>query len=208
MTLFSVSSPSDSAAIVILAGGMSSRFGSDKALAPWNDRGSILDNVIEAAYSSCSQVALSVKEASDYPEKKIRKIPDVIKGMGPLGGLYSAFVHLEAQWIMVLACDMPLVEPLLLRHMLGLKTWAPAIVPYCRGRFEPLHAIYHRSLLPLVEYLLENRRLKMRQLLDPLPKYLVSEAEVIKVAGSLECLSNINTLQEFKRLSPRNFFQK
>ncbi len=191
-------SPADSATIVVLAGGESSRFGTNKALVPWNKRGTILDNVIEKALKAYPDVALSVKRAGDYPDKHLKKFPDVVRGKGPLGGLYSAFLQAEADWMMILACDMPLIDSSLLRYMLGIRTWAPVIIPFCRGRFEPLHAIYHRSLLPIVEYLIETERLRMKQLLDLVPKRLVLEDEIEGKSDCLRCFCNINTVSDLE----------
>jgi molybdopterin-guanine dinucleotide biosynthesis protein A len=202
MTGYFVRPPLNSVTVVILAGGKSSRFGSNKALACWNEKGSILDNIIDKVLPLCPDTALSVKIPEDYPEITLAKFSDIMKEKGPIGGLYSALFHSGTQWVMLLACDMPLVEPKILKYMLGIRTWAPVIVPYVRGRFEPLHALYHRSLFPLVENLLEKDRLKMRELLDLVPKYLVREKEIIRTAGSLKCLANINTLSEFRKLAP------
>ncbi len=194
--------PIDSVTIVILAGGKSSRFGSNKALAPWGQQGSILENIVQVAKSACPRVALSVRSPGDYPSIKMTKFPDIVQGKGPLGGLYSAIQGVDTSWIMILACDMPLVQSGFIKYMLEIKTWAPVIVPAVKGRFEPLHAVYHRSLLPLVENLLKRDRLCMRALFDMVPVYAVKEQEMVRAAGSLVCLSNINTMVEFKRLAP------
>jgi len=202
MTGYFVKPPVNSVTVVILAGGKSSRFGSNKALACWSEKGSILDNIIDKVQPLCHAVALSVKNPEDYRDITLEKFSDIMKEKGPMGGLYSALFHSSTEWVMLLACDMPLVEPKILKYMLGIRTWAPVIVPCVHGRFEPLHALYHRSLIPIVKNLLERDKLKMTDLFDLVPKYLVREKEIIQAAGSLKCLANINTPSEFRKLVP------
>ena len=185
--------------MVIMAGGKSSRFGGNKALAPWKNNATIIENIIETAQQVSSKVALSVRDSADYPQVRLPRFPDILKDRGPLGGLHSALFHCQTQWVMLLACDMPLVDLQLLRYMVEIETWAPLIIPCWQGRFEPLHAIYHRSLLPLVENLVEKNRLRMRELTDKVPKFLVMEEDIIRITGSLKCLSNVNTPAEFEK---------
>lgn len=192
--------PARSVNAVILAGGKSSRFGSNKALASWNKKGNILDNIIEKARTACGSAALSVRNIQDYPQYKLPKFPDIEKEKGPMGGLYSALFHSTTEWIFLLGCDMPLIEPKLLKYMIEIRTWAPVIIPFCRNRFEPLHAVYHRSLLPIAENLIRRDKLRMRELLDLVPMYVVDEKKIIDIAGSLRCLSNINTLSQFRKI--------
>ncbi len=193
--------PGQSITAVILAGGKSTRFGSNKALACWNEKGSLIENVIQKAGKVCGHVALSVRDSKDYPQIHLPKLTDIIKGKGPLSGLHSALCHCRTRWIMLLACDMPLIDRHLLSYMVEINTWAPLIIPYCRGRYEPLHAIYHKSLFPLVEHLIEHNRLRMRELIDIVPRFIIRETDILKTAGSLNCLSNINTLVDFKKAS-------
>ena len=142
-----------------------------------------------------------MKDVSDYPEVKLPKYPDLFPGKGPMAGLHSALLHATTPRVMLLACDMPLVNPALISYMLKIRTWAPVIIPYCNERFEPLHAIYHGSLLPIIELLIARNRLKMKDILDMVPKFLIRKKTIKDITGSLNCLSNINTLVEFNRLS-------
>ncbi|CAN5340872.1 molybdenum cofactor guanylyltransferase [soil metagenome] len=68
----------------ILAGGRSSRFGSDKALAMLRGK-PLIDHAREALFSQCGDVVIVGREGgvADWPAP----------GMGPLGGLAGAMHH-------------------------------------------------------------------------------------------------------------------
>ena len=183
--------------IVILAGGKSSRFGSNKALAPWKGS-TIIETILEKVSKVTNDVAISVGASDPYPEINIKKIFDRHPGLGALGALHACLMDQSHDRVMLIACDMPLIEPTFVKFMTDIETWAPAIVPYANGKYEPLHAIYHRSLLPIVEYLIGAKRLKMTDLLEMIPVRPVKEDET----GRLFCFNrifvNINTKAQYE----------
>jgi molybdenum cofactor guanylyltransferase len=95
----------------VLAGGQSRRFGSDKALAIWQGR-TLLDWAITALMPHVEQVILCGREDG---------IPDrPAGGLGPLAGLNAALHHGRdrgCQAVLSLACDTPIVDPLLLEAL-------------------------------------------------------------------------------------------
>jgi len=191
--------PIDSVTIVILAGGMSSRFGSNKALERWQEN-TVIEGIIQKERMACPDLALSVRQPDEFVQIDIPKISDVIKDKGPLGGLYSALAGCKTKWVMLIACDMPLIETRLIKYMLSIPARTQIIIPWMNGRFEPLHAVYNRSLLPLVKVLIQRGRLSMLGLLEIVPFYTVKEREVFNNCKSPRCLENFNTRSEFERL--------
>jgi len=191
--------PADSVTIVVLAGGSSRRFGSDKALAYWQDT-TVIEAVIQEAGKACRNIVIAAGEPDNYRWIGIPKISDIVQGKGPIGGLYSALATCKTCWLMLLACDMPLVDSRFIRYMLNIPTRAQIIIPCIRGRFEPLHALYSRSIFPLVRSLIEMDRLSMLNLLDIAPVHVVNEREVLDICGGTQCLENFNTRDELERL--------
>ena len=191
--------PADSVTIVVLAGGSSRRFGSDKASAYWQDT-TVIEAVIQEAGKACQDIVIAAGEPDNYRWINVPKISDIVQGKGPMGGLYSALEACKTHWIMLLACDMPLVDSRLIRYMMNIPARAQIIIPCVQGRFEPLHALYNRSILPLVRSLIEKGRLSMLNLLDIIPVHVVSEREVLEVCEGKHCLKNFNTRDELKRL--------
>jgi molybdopterin-guanine dinucleotide biosynthesis protein A len=96
---------------IVLAGGLSSRMGQDKALLRWHGR-SLLEH-------SCALLAAlgaqPVRVSGDYPG--FDSVPDTVPRCGPLGGLYSVVETLEDGPAWVLPVDMPLLDVTLLRQL-------------------------------------------------------------------------------------------
>ncbi|WP_282269073.1 molybdenum cofactor guanylyltransferase [Stenotrophomonas sp. PS02298] len=96
---------------IVLAGGLSSRMGQDKALLRW--RGSSL------LEHSCALLralgAQPVKVSGDYPG--FDSVPDAVLRCGPLGGLHSVVETLADGPAWVVPVDMPLLDVTLLRQL-------------------------------------------------------------------------------------------
>jgi len=92
----------------VLAGGRSSRFGSDKAEALWGER-SLLDHVVARLASVCAAVIICGRHTDDILSIPDRPTPD----LGPLGGLDAALHHAAAagyERVVVAPCDTPLLD--------------------------------------------------------------------------------------------------
>ncbi len=186
--------------IWIIAGGRSSRFGSNKALAPWKNK-TLIETVTGAARSITEQVFIIANDPRPYLDFGLPVIPDLFPGLGPLSGLHSALYHAESRRIFLLACDMPLVQPDFMAWMMTLKTRASVIIPEGLTGMEPLHAIYHTKLLPLVEERLRNKRLSIRSFVREVPYHLVSKKEVARFCPDMTCLKGANTPDELYMLA-------
>lgn len=85
------------------------------------------------------------------------RICDLRPDRGPLSGLHAALATTQEAAVCVLACDLPLVDPEVFRHLAGLAGTCDVAVPEdAQGNPQPLCALYARSCLPRVEQLLET----------------------------------------------------
>lgn len=129
---------------VILAGGRSTRFGSDKGLAEWRGR-SLVDHVLDRVPQSCSDKVLVLREEQDT--SSWQDIPivydDPKRNEGPLRGVIRGLGACTTEWAWVLACDQPLVFPELLVDLLANATGDDhALIPEWEGRLKPLTGLY------------------------------------------------------------------
>jgi molybdopterin-guanine dinucleotide biosynthesis protein A len=189
--------PSRSAAI--LAGGKSRRFGSNKALAPWF-AGHVIDAVAQAAMGACREVIIIADEPEPYSCSGLPVFPDIMPGLGPLAGLQSALRHAKAERVLLLGCDMPLLNSELLDLMWEIPTWAPIVIPVTPQGLEPLHAIYHKSLLPIVDHRINSGNLSLQSLVKDMPCFFLTPAYIQEKCHALESLSSANTPEELARL--------
>lgn len=129
---------------VILAGGRSTRFGSDKGLAEWRGR-SLVDHVLDRVPLLGSLKLLVVREGQDtssWPD-----VPTVYddpgRNEGPLRGVICGLGACTTEWAWVLACDQPLVFPELLVDLWSSATVDDhALIPEWEGRLKPLTGLY------------------------------------------------------------------
>jgi molybdopterin-guanine dinucleotide biosynthesis protein A len=103
-----------------------------------------------------------------------RRLPDARPGSGPLGGLETALAAAAYDVCLVVACDMPLVTPELLRHILDRMDRSLAAVPRAGGRLHPLCAAYSRACLPAVRARLDRGELSMMSFLEEIQPRIVS----------------------------------
>jgi molybdenum cofactor guanylyltransferase len=129
----------------VLAGGRSSRMGRDKAKLPFH--GASLAEIV------AREVALAAGKVTYVGRPDLGGIPDLYPGEGPLGGILTALRHTDADWNLIVACDMPEVTAAFLRHLVlqTRESSADIVLPYCGDRPEPLCAVYHRRTLGALE---------------------------------------------------------
>lgn len=143
----------------VLAGGRSSRFGSDKGLTRFGG-----DRLIDRAAETLREVCDVVVVVSSWPEHEVEgavRIPDLRQDHGPLGGIEAALLHgqdIGASAVFVLACDLPTVDASVVHSLVDAIGDAPAVAPRRDGPpgFEPLCAMYRTACADATTRLLDE----------------------------------------------------
>jgi molybdenum cofactor guanylyltransferase len=165
--------------------------GRDKALL--EHQGALLiGRVADAVKEAAGTVAL-IGDPAKYGDLGYPVHPDKFAGCGPLAGIHTVLCITEADWNLVVACDMPDVEAGFLRKLLDRAEacGADCLLPAGQsGLPEPLCAVYHRRALPEIERALEGG---LRKVLDGLARLRM---KVERVAGPGP-FRNINTPEEW-----------
>lgn len=150
-------------AAIILAGGKSSRFGRDKASELLRGR-SLLQRVADRLDGLVDEyvivTAAGQQLPSLYASRPIVSVEDLYPEAGPLGGVYTGLATTQAPLAIAVACDMPLLQPALLRALLRLAPGHDAAVPM-NELPEPLCAVYAASCLPAIKAQLDAGSYKM-----------------------------------------------
>jgi molybdopterin-guanine dinucleotide biosynthesis protein A len=141
----------------VIAGGLSSRFGSPKALAPIGD-GRVVDRVMAALRAALGHDDI-VCIANDPLIARAIGLPargDVITGIGALAGVHAAlsWAHERGcRGILAVGCDMPLLDAGLLRELLTHADDVDAVLPASEGPrgVEPLCAWYGTTCIEAIE---------------------------------------------------------
>lgn len=233
---------------VVLAGGRSSRMGTDKATLIIGGepllrrivgrlRRALADTLVIgppelAALLQPSALGQTTKRVNGHESEPItgritttRVIPDAQPGLGPLGGLATALGAITTSYAFVIACDMPFVQPALIRiqarlalandTMTGAPTQRASDTPpaavsaspaydvvalrTAQG-LEPLHAVYARACLPSVIAQLAAHELAMWRLLARLHVRELTADEVARADPQGLSTLNANTQDEWARM--------
>lgn len=134
--------------VYILAGGRSSRFGSDKARAVV--QGSpLLQHAVQAAAPVASRITVVASGDGQYDDLGQRTVGDLQPHLGPMGGLIAALEDLDppGSWLLLLPCDLLGLQPRWLELLLE-GAHGPPAAAFRGTRWEPLPAIYHHDILP------------------------------------------------------------
>ncbi len=183
---------------VILAGGTSSRMGSNKALLPYQG-----GRFIEAIHRRMAGLFQEVLVVTNTPEAfdflPCRKVPDVIPGMGALSGIHSGLRHCGTSRVFAVACDMPYLNSALIRHLASLPEGNDVVVPESEKGLEPLHAIYSRNALPFMEEALQAGKGRIVSFFDKVQVRKVGREEVARFDPAFLSFRNINTPEDYFR---------
>lgn len=145
---------------VILAGGLSSRFGSDKALSRFEGE-RLIQRLCKTVGTVADRVMLITNTPEDYAFLDLETRTDLVPRCGPLGGIYTALRTANAPLCLCVACDMPFIRPEFLEYMVGQSPGYDVVVPTSSGREEPLCAVYRDTCVPSIEDRIGARRYKI-----------------------------------------------
>lgn len=135
---------------IVLAGGKSSRFGGDKALAELGGQ-PLLFRALDLLTKLCGEIIVVGRTGVEISNMRVRAIDDLMPNLGPISGLHTGLSDSKTELNLVLAVDMPFVTVSLFETLLNSIGNASAAIPEADGRMQPLCAVYRRSCLPMIE---------------------------------------------------------
>jgi len=185
---------------VILAGGSSKRYGKNKAFLKIGSA-RLIDSIIQEMKTIFKRVVLITNEKKKYEYLEIPMFEDRVKGLGPLGGIYTGLMSIPEQAGFFVACDMPLINRQLVRYMVDInKDSYAAVVPLVASEVEPLHAIYTKSCMKPIRSLIDSHHYQVRLFYDHILVRYVREEEIKKFCCPSKAFLNINTPDEFAKI--------
>ncbi len=198
-----MTAPGAPVAGVVLAGGRASRMGGrDKAFAAVEGE-PIAVRAVRIFRSLFAQVLVSTNRPERFAGLDVQTVADQFPACGPLAGIHAALLASRYPHVFVAACDMPGLDPDVIRFLLGRVGSAEAVVPCWDGDVEPLHAVYAVGALREIEAHLRAGQNAVRDVLRRLRVDYVSEAEMRAVRGAARSLTNVNTPEELAAVGGR-----
>jgi molybdenum cofactor guanylyltransferase len=178
----------------VLAGGASKRMGRAKALLPYRGR-TLVEYAAQTVRDAAGSVAL-IGDPAALGGFGLPVFPDAVPGYGPISGIYTALRVTNTHWNLIVACDMPRISVETLRALLDRAETAQSdcvAATASGGMPEPLCAAYHRRSLPVIERAIQDKRLKMQDLVRGIGATLVPVAPA--------ALANVNTPEEWSEFA-------
>ncbi|HEY3038693.1 MAG TPA: molybdenum cofactor guanylyltransferase [Pyrinomonadaceae bacterium] len=195
----------DSVAGFILTGGKSRRMGTDKSRLMLEGQ-----SFVERIAGELSAVTSSVTVVGNFtatPESTINlpTVADVYPQWGALGGVHAALSACAAVWALIVACDFPFVTRELFARLMSFREDLDAVAPIQRdGIPQPLCALYRvQPCLRRATELIKSGERKPVALLQSVQTRWVSFAELSSVRGAESFFDNINTPEDYARVSEK-----
>ena len=167
---------------IILCGGQSRRMGRDKGSMIIQDK-PMIKHILSTLNHQINEViiVLNDKTRIDYYSSFINPgeytypitfVEDKIKNKGPLPGIMTGLSHITGNYSLILPCDSPYVSAEYINTIFNeIEDEYQAIVPYHDDEnklktSEPLHSIYNRNIIPVIEELLSQDILHIKGLIE------------------------------------------
>ncbi len=184
------------ATAVILVGGKSSRMGQSKALLLFDGEPLIVHIVrfLQRMFADVVVVAAPEQELPTLPGKMAR---DEVAYLGPVGGIYYGLRVADGEVCFVTSCDAPFLNPALISYLTAQMPGYDVVVPYWEERYQPLHAVYRRSVLPLLKEQLERGELRPVYLFDKVRTRKIDAEEIKSFDRDGLSFLNMNTPEDY-----------
>ena len=191
---------------IILAGGISKRFGQDKGLINLAKRPLLLHvldklgNISNDIHVVVNSEAQKEKFAS-LTSRNVHLSVDGANIQTPLAGALTGFKTVQNTYTILLACDTPFIASEILRFLLDISINRDAAIPrWPNGNIEPLQAVYHaKKAADAAQNALRNNQLNMRSMISNMKKIrYVSTLVLRQFDPKLMSFFNINTPNDLR----------
>lgn len=178
--------------------------GTNKALLQAHPGGpTLIEIVVEKVRQAGAQEVLIIANMREpYEFLGIPIVEDAMKGAGPMGGILGGLRASTCEQNLVVACDMPNINPLVIRQMAALTREYDVVVPRWIDsagavHVEPLHAIYSRASLPKLEACIAAGVFTLHVCLPGLRARYIEEAELAPFGNIAAIFRNINRPEDW-----------
>lgn len=180
---------------IILAGGKSSRIGSDKGFLLLNEK-AFIQHIIEAMQPLVNDIII-VSNNPDYDIFNLKRVTDLMENSGPLAGIYTGLHHSNTENNLVLSCDVPLINTETLKKLTtNIEEHIDVIQLESKGKTMPLIAMYKTHC--------KNKFFELLQQGEKRLRFAVKQCNVktITLNTELEKFTvNINTTNQFNEIT-------
>lgn len=177
---------------IILAGGKSSRMGTDKGFLMLNNK-PFVQYSIDALQPLVSEI-LIVSDNTDYDVFRLKRINDMTKNAGPVAGICSGLEASSTEYNLILSCDIPLITSEILQKLIdNIDDDSQIIQAESQGKSMPLIALYKKDVANTFDAFLKNDERRLRVAI----KRCISKNIILEKEHEFSTM-NVNTQNELK----------
>jgi molybdopterin-guanine dinucleotide biosynthesis protein A len=179
---------------VLLAGGNSRRMGEDKRYLVVGEQ-TLLARGLVVLRSIFQEVLVIIAQDSLPLNVDARVVRDLVPDCGSLGGLYTGLTQATTPYIFVVACDMPFLDPAVITQFTSRRASADIVMAKLAARLHPMHALYSKGCLPVLEQMIRARQLKIQEMVSHSSLHVryVTDADLLTIDPSGRSFQNVNT---------------
>lgn len=185
---------------VILAGGKSSRMGTDKGLMEFQGE-KMISRTMKMFRGLFREIIVVTNLPLDYLDQDARIVTDIFPGKGPIGGIHTGLFFSSNEHAFFAACDMPFFSSEFISYMISRIGNYDIIVPETEKGAQPLHAIYSRKCLNRINTLIREDRLKVTGFYKSFRVLGIPPEEIARFDPENRIFLNVNTPEDLKGAS-------
>ncbi|MCJ7525427.1 MAG: molybdenum cofactor guanylyltransferase [Candidatus Aminicenantes bacterium] len=181
----------DPVAVIVLAGGRSRRMNREKSLLLDNNGRPLIEAIIAQLRPFFTGIMISAGDKDKFAFLNLPVIMDEAPGQGPLLAILTALRASPQAGNFIMACDIPVIHIPFIQKILARSPRYEIVVPcYKDGKFEPLFAFYHRSIIAAIERQIGTGDLRISSL------FRTCRTGFVPMDGQ-KWFRNLNTLEEY-----------
>ena len=172
----------------ILIGGESKRFGSLKWQTTINGQ-----TILDHTWNACDGIRYRCVIGKEKPDSVSHPfIKDELEINAPINGLYTALKYSKTEWILLLSCDLPLIDSKIFNKLWDSKLEnCDIIIPITNDKIQVVCAFYHKRIITKLESEIENGNYSLFKLVEKLNSYYIN-------FGNNESFLNMNTKKDLR----------
>ncbi len=182
---------------IVLTGGKSSRMGQPKAMLLF-DGEPLIVHILRTLKRLFADTVVVAAHEQELPPLQVTLVRDEVAYQGPVGGIYYGMRAANQEVGFVTSCDAPFLNLSLISYLISQISNYDVVVPYWQGRFQPLHAVYRRCVVPLLKEQLEREELRPIFLYEKVRTCKVSEEEIRRFDPEGSSFLNINSPEDYQ----------
>jgi molybdopterin-guanine dinucleotide biosynthesis protein A len=195
--------PTDAKSAIILAGGRSSRMGQAKALLPFAGE-PLIAHIVRSLKDIFADVVVVLAPGQELPALPVTLVRDEVAYQGPVSGIYHGLNAVKSDVSFVGSCDIPFLNLSLISYFFSHIDDHDVVVPYWEGRYQPLFAIYRKSVTPYLHAQLQRGELRPIFLFDKVRTRKIEEEEIRRFDPEGLSFLNMNTPEDYQAALQRS----